>query len=197
MRSGGGPAGAGGGLSSLKRTKTATAPVLMMQAYFRARSIGRMGLHRALCEAARSAAADSPCQGSGSAAKTLFRPCIRRLSVAAGTARARWLRELAAACWSVVLPVIVVDPGRVLGPVLRASAREHWPFFVLRDSSHAQEPVGRNLARYAGMVAVVATHAPSDLPLMATVSTMGAGPCCVGVLLSDRAQVARTLFSHA
>jgi len=65
-------------------------------------------------------------------AKTLVRPSIRRLSVVAGTARARWLWQLAMACWTDVLTIIAADAGRSLGPMLPASARERWPFFVVR-----------------------------------------------------------------
>ena len=92
---------------------------------------------RPVCEAARSAAADSPCLGGGSATKTLVHPCIGRLSVVAGTARARWLWQLAAVCWADVLPVTTTEAGRGLGPMLPSSARELWPFCVLRDSCHA------------------------------------------------------------
>jgi hypothetical protein len=124
-------------VARLKPTKTATAPVLMTQACFRAPSIGRTGVSRALCEAARSAVADSSCLGSGSAAKTLVRPCIGRLSVAAGTARARWLWQLAAACRAAVLLDMTAKAGKALGPMLPASARECWPFFVVLGSCHA------------------------------------------------------------
>eukprot|EP01044_Picomonas_judraskeda_P036956 COSAG03_NODE_16557_length_398_cov_0.842809_1_plen_61_part_01 len=61
-----------------------------------------MAPFRSVCEAASSAAADPPCLGSGSATKTLVHPCIGRVSVAAGTARARWLRQRAAVCWAEV-----------------------------------------------------------------------------------------------
>ena len=97
-------------------------------------------MRRPVCETARSAAADSPCLGSGSATKTLVHACIGRVSVAAGTARARWLRQLAAACWAEVSPTTTAEASRALGPMLPASARERWPFFVLRDSCHAALP---------------------------------------------------------
>ena len=57
-----------------------------------------------------------------------------------GTARARWLRQLATACWAEVLLVITAEAGGALGPMLPASARERWPFFVLRGSCHAALP---------------------------------------------------------
>ena len=95
---------------------------------------------RPVCEAARSAAADSPCLGSGSATKTLVRLCIGRLSVVAGTARARWLRQLAGACWAEVLPTTIAEADRVLGPMLPSSAQELWPFFVLRNPCPAAPP---------------------------------------------------------
>ena len=60
--------------------------------------------------------------------------------MAAGTARARWLRQLAAACWAEVLPVTTAEADRALGPMLPSSARERWPFFMLRDSCHATLP---------------------------------------------------------
>ena len=120
--------------------KTAKAPVLMAEAWARTPSIARTGMPIPVCEAARSAAADSPCLGSGSATKTLAHACIGRLSVVAGTARARWLRQLAAACWAEVLPVIASEAGRALGPMLPSSARERWPFCVLRESCHAALP---------------------------------------------------------
>ena len=60
----------------LHARKTAKAPVLMADAWARTPSIARTGMHRPVCEAPRSAAADSPCLGGGSAAKTLVRPCI-------------------------------------------------------------------------------------------------------------------------
>ena len=91
-------------------------------------------------EAARSAAADSPCLGSGSASKTLVHACIGRVSVAAGTARARWLRQVVTACWAEVLPAPTSKANMALGPMLPASARERWPFFVLRESCRAALP---------------------------------------------------------
>jgi hypothetical protein len=95
---------------------------------------------RALCEAVISAAADAPYLGSGGDAETLVRLCIGRLSMVAGIAHARCLRQLAAVCCADALPAIVTEEGRALGPMLPASAREHWPFFVLRDSCHAALP---------------------------------------------------------
>eukprot|EP01043_Picozoa_sp_COSAG02_P003343 COSAG02_NODE_81_length_39811_cov_51.728898_25_plen_123_part_00 len=95
---------------------------------------------RPVCEAVRSAAADSPCLGSGSAAKTLSYACIPRFSVAAGTARARWLRNLAGIFGADTLPFIAAEACRTLGPMLPASAREPWPFCVVRDSCHAALP---------------------------------------------------------
>eukprot|EP01043_Picozoa_sp_COSAG02_P029628 COSAG02_NODE_1853_length_10660_cov_23.960231_6_plen_217_part_00 len=140
----------------------------MTQAYFRAPSIGRMWSPRTLCEAARSAAADFPCLGSGSTAKTLVRPCFRRLSVAGGTARARWLWQLAAVCWAAMLPGMGVEAGRALGPMLPTSARERWPFFPARGSCHAALPAGsatfcHKLPQDAGLVALATTHTLSDL----------------------------------
>ena len=93
-----------------------------------------------MCLAARSAAAYAACLGSGSAAKTLVHACIGRLSEPAGTGHARWLWRLAGSCCAQMLPDIVAEGGRALGPMLPSSAWELWPFFVLRDSCHAAPP---------------------------------------------------------
>ena len=90
----------------LKRLKTATAPVLMPGAHARAPSIDGMSAPRAVCEAIAPLAADATCLDCGSAAKTLVRACCGRLSVATGTARARWLRWRAVSCWAEMLPII-------------------------------------------------------------------------------------------
>ena len=120
--------------------KTAKAPALMAEAWVRTPSITRTGMPRPVCEAARSAAADSPCLGSGSATKTLAHACIGRLYVVAGAARARWMWQLAAVCWAEMLPIATAEADRGLGPMLPSSARELWPFCVLRDSCHAAVP---------------------------------------------------------
>ena len=112
------------GLRALKRTKTATAPVLIPGAYVRAPSIGRNGASRALREATRSAAGDTACIGSGSDAETLVRLRIGRPSVVAGSACARFLRQLAAVCCAEALLYINIEAARALGPMLTASARE-------------------------------------------------------------------------
>ena len=124
----------------LHARKTATAPRLIAEAWSRTPSIGKTGMPKPVCEAVRSTPADVPCLGSGSAARTLVQPCIGRVSVAAGTARARWLRQLAAICWAEVLPVTTAEANRALGPMLPSSAWEHWPFCVVRDSCHAAQP---------------------------------------------------------
>ena len=95
---------------------------------------------RALCEAIEAAAVDAACLGSGSAAKPPFATCVGRLSVADGTARARWPRQVAAPRWAETLRTTAFDGSRALRPMLPASAREHWPSFVLRDSCHAALP---------------------------------------------------------
>ena len=81
-------------------------------------------MRRPVCGVARSAPADAACLGSGSATKTLVHRCIGRLSVAGGTARARWLRQLATAACATVLPATTVEADRALGPMLPSSARE-------------------------------------------------------------------------
>ena len=114
--------------------------MLVVGAWVRAPSIGRSKPLGAVCVAARSAAAYAACLGSGSAAKTLVHACIGRLSEPAGTGRARWLRRLAGSCCAEMLPDIVDEGDRALGPMLPSSAREFWPFFVVRDSCHAALP---------------------------------------------------------
>ncbi len=139
----------------------------MAGAWVRTPSIERTGAFRALYEAARSAVANSLCLGSDSTAKTQVRLCIRRLSVVAGTAHVRWLWQPASICWAAVIPVIATDAGRALGPMLPASARERWPFFVVRDSCHAALricQVCHQSARDAGLAALAAAHASLDLP---------------------------------
>ena len=86
-----------------------------------------------MCEATRSAAADTACLDCGSAAKTLVGACIGRLSAAAETGRAHWPWQLPVSCWGEVLPTVADEAGRALGPMLPASTRELWRFFVLRD----------------------------------------------------------------
>ena len=80
----------------------------------------------------RSAAADTAYLGCGSADKTLTRPCILRLSAVAGAGLTHWLRQLAAVWWAEMLPNLAPVQSGALGPMLPASAREHWPFFVLQ-----------------------------------------------------------------
>jgi len=135
-----GRAAAPAGLSVLNARKTARDPVLMAEAWVRTHSIGRTGPHRPACEAATSATADAACLGCGNAARTVVRVCIGRLSVVAGTARARWCSPFATICWAEVLPVTAADADRALGPMLPSSARERWPFCVLRDSCRAALP---------------------------------------------------------
>ena len=179
-----------------KRTETAAAPVLMTQACFRAPSIERMVASRALCEASRSAAADSPRLGSGSVAKTLVRPCIRRLSVVAGTARTRWLWQLAAACWAAVLTAMFAEAGRALGPMLTASAREHWPSFVVRDSCHTALPDQPGLPQIASGHWTGDSRRHSRPIRLVTdgycIDVAGARPCHVSMLLPARKSVAQT-----
>ena len=90
--------------------------------------------------AARSAAAYAACLSSGSAGKTLVHACIGRLSEPAGTGRARGLWRLAGSCRAEMPRVASAKADKALGPMLPSSARELWPFFVLRDSCHAALP---------------------------------------------------------
>ena len=155
-----------------------------------------MAPSRLVCEAARSAAADSPCLGSGSATKTLAHACIGRLSVVAGTARARWCSRFAAVCCAEALPVTAAEADRALGPMLPASARERWPFCVLRDSCHAalldQPGLPQNgSGRWTGG----SRRRPRALRLTTDdhcVDAVGVRLCCVGSPLPDREKVVRT-----
>ena len=152
-------------------------------------------------EAARSAAADSACLGSGSTTRHWFTACIGRLSAAVGTGRARCLWKAAAVCWAEVLPVIAADAGRALGPMLPSSARERWPFCMLRDSCHAALPDQPGLPsngseRWTGG----SRHRPRLIRLTNDGHCMddaGAWPCCVGMSLSNRKSAAQTALSHA
>ena len=97
---------------------------------------------RPVYEVAKSAAADSAGFGNGSAARTLA-SCVRRTAlVVAGTAPARWLWQLAAACWAKMIRYTTTEAGRALGPMLPASRWEPWPFCVLRDSCHGGSCAG-------------------------------------------------------
>ena len=187
----------GAGLSVLNARKTARDPVLMAKAWVRTHSIGRTGPHRPACEAATSATADAACLGCGNAARTVVRVCIGRLSVVAGTAHARWCSPSAAVCWAEVLPVITADAGRALGPMLPSSARERWPFCVLRDSCHAalpDQPGSPSIG--SGRWTGGSRHHPRLVRLANDrhfMDAVGAWPCCVGMSLSNRKSAAQTL----
>ena len=75
--------------------------------------------------------------GRGSVAKTRVQQCIAHLCVVAGTGRARFPRQLAVAHWAERLPIIAADGGRVLRPMLLASAQEPRPFCLICDTCHA------------------------------------------------------------
>jgi hypothetical protein len=120
------------GLSALKRRKTSRAPMLMVKAWVRAPSIRRSEPPGDVCLAARSAAACAPCLGSGSASKSLAHACIGRPLELAGTGCPRWLWWLAGSCCAEMLPITAAEAGKALGPMLPASAWEHWPSCVLR-----------------------------------------------------------------
>ena len=176
--------------------KTAATPVLMAEAWVRAPSIGKTGAPRALCEAAASAAADTACLGRGSATKTQVRLCFGRLSVVAGTGRARWLWQLVAVCWAEVPSIVAAGAGRALGPMLPTSARERWTFCVLRDSCHAALQDQPGLPSIgSGRRTGGSRHHPRPFRLDAgdhSMDAVGAGPCCVGVPVSNRLTVAQT-----
>jgi hypothetical protein len=191
--------GAAGGRRHAR--KTAKAPVLMAEAWARTPSITRTGMSRPVCEAARSAAADSPCLGSGSATKTLAHACIGRLSVVAGTARARWCSPFAVVCWAEVHRVVASEADRGLGPMLPASARERWPFCVLRDSCHAALPDQSGLPQIgSGRWTGGSRRRPRALRIATDghcIDAAGAGPCRVGVLPPARQLVSQTALLHA
>ena len=89
-------------------------------------------------EAARSAAADSACLGSGSITRHRSTACIGRLSVVVGTGRARCLWKAVAVCWAYALHITASEADRALRPMLPTSAWERWPFCVLCDAvSHS------------------------------------------------------------
>ena len=192
---------AGAGLSVLNARKTARDPVLMAEAWVRTHSIGRTGPHRPACEAATSATADAACLGCGNAARTVVRVCIGRLSVVAGTARARCCSPFAAVCWAEVLPVTAADAGRALGPMLPSSARERWPFCVLRDSCHAALPDQPGLPSIGSGRWTGGSRRRPRLIRLATdghaMDDAGAWPCCVGMSLSNRKSAAQTALFHA
>jgi hypothetical protein len=152
-----------------------------------------MAPSRLVCEAARSAPADAPCLGSGSAARTLVRACFGRVSVVGGTARARCLRQLAAVYKAEMLPAINAEADRALGPMLPASARERWPFCVVRDSCHAVLPDQPGLRQIgSGLSTGGSRRHPRPLRFVvggSSVDAAGAAACCVGTPLSDRQKV--------
>ena len=185
----------------LNARKTARDPVLMAEAWVRTHSIGRTGPHRPACEAATSAMADAACFGCGSGVRTVVRVCIGRFSVVAGTARARWCSPFAAGCWAEVLCVTAADAGRALGSMLLASAREPWPFYVLRESCHAAVPDQPGLPSIgSGRRTGGSRHRPR-LPRLATdcycMDPATAWPCCVAVFQSNRKSAAQMATMHA
>ena len=107
---------------------------------------------------------DTACLGSGSASQNWFATCIGRLSVAAGTGPTNQLWQAVVACRAETLCTSSVDEGRALGPMRSVSARERWPFSVLRDSCFGALPdqpeVCRVLARDAKVVALATAHSP-------------------------------------
>ena len=130
-----------------------------------------------------------------------FTACIGRLSAAVGTGRARCLWKAAAVCWAEVLPVIAADAGRALGPMLPSSAREPWPFCVLRDSCHAALPDQPDLPSIGSGRRTGGSRRRPRLPRLATdcycMDPAAAWPCCVAVFQSNRKSAAQTAFMHA
>ena len=171
----------------------------MAEAWVRAPSNQITAPSNPVCEAARSAAAKSPCLGSGGATKTLVRACIGRVCVVAGTARARWLWQLAAVCWAEEPPATATEAERALGPMLPASARERWPFCVVRDSCHAALPDQPGVPPIgSGRRTGGSRRRPRTLRLAVgghSMDAAGAGPCSMGVSLSNRESVPQTCLS--
>ena len=129
-----------------------------------------------------------------------FIACIGRLSAAVGTGRARCLWKAAAVCWAEVLPVIAADAGRALGPMLPSSARERWPFCVLRESCHAALPDQPGLPSIGSGRRIGGSRRRPRLPRLATdcycMDPAAAWPCCVAVFQSNRKSAAQTALLH-
>eukprot|EP01043_Picozoa_sp_COSAG02_P003426 COSAG02_NODE_83_length_39665_cov_25.213719_25_plen_188_part_00 len=130
-----------------------------------------------------------------------FTACIGRLSAAVGTGRARCLWKAAAVCWAEVLPFLAADACRALGPMLLSSAREPWPFFVLRDSCHAALPDQPGLPSIGSGRRTGGSRRHPRLPRLVTdyycMDPSAAWPCCVAVFQSNRKSAAQTAFMHA
>ena len=139
---------------------------------------------------------DTACLGIGSASQNWFATCIGRLSVAAGTGPTNQLWQAAVACRAETLCTTSIEQGRALGPMHPVSARERWPFCVLRDSCLGAVPDQPEVAAY-GLGTLKWWRSPPPTPLKHAsneppVDSAGAGPCHVGVPLSDRNSVAQT-----
>ena len=152
-------------------------------------------------EAARSAAADSACLGSGSTTRHRFTTCIGRLSAVVGTGRARCLWKAVAVCWADALQITASEADRALRPMLPTSAWEPWPFCVVRESCHAAVPDQPGLPSIgSGRRTGGSRHRPR-LPRLATdcycMDPAAAWPCCVAVFQSNRKSAAQTAFMHA
>ena len=152
-------------------------------------------------EAARSAAADSACLGSGSTAKTLVQPCIGRLCAVVGTGRARCLWKAVAVCWANALPITASEADRVLRPMLPTSAWESWPFCVVRESCHAAMPDEPGLPSIGSGRRTGGSRRRPRLPRLVTecfcIDPAAAWLCCVAVFQSNRKSAAQTATMHA
>jgi hypothetical protein len=97
--------------------------------------------------------------------------------------------------------VTTAEAGRALGPMLPASARERWPFFVLNDSCLAALPDQPGLPWFGSVRWNGGSHHHASPHRLTTdsydVGTDGASLCCAGVPLSTLKQVAQTARSHA
>ena len=151
-------------------------------------------------EAARSAAADSACLGSGSTTRHRFTPCVGRLSAAVGTGRARCLWKAVAVCWADALPITASEADRALRPMLPTSAREPWPFCVVRESCHAAMPDQPGLPSIGSGRRTGGSRRRPRLPRLATdcccMDPAAAWPCCVAVFQSNRKSAAQTALLH-
>ena len=152
-------------------------------------------------EAARSAAADSACLGSGSTTRHRFTACIGRLSAAVGTGRARCLWKAAAVCCANALPITASEADRALRPMLPTSAWDPWPFCVVRESCHAAMPDQPGLPSIGSGRRTGGSRRRPHLPRLATdcycIDPAAARPCCVALLQSNRKSAAQMATMHA
>ena len=151
-------------------------------------------------EAARSAAADAACPGSGSTTRHRFTACI-------GRSPRRLVPAVLAACGrlsrSVGLMRFISQHSRQTGRSDLCSrhqrgipGRSAWCVNRVTQRCRISQ-VCRQSARDAGLVALAATHTSPDLPLTGCIDPGAARPCCVAVSQSNRKSAAQTATMHA